>query len=100
MGTTLPQGLVTASKAPTPGGTDKAIKTFLHSPLTCECINDLVDAGNNVFTLYILTIVQPKVTSHPDGAAVMEGKTREGFLGQASNAMIRVSFDLISTNFC
>ena len=53
--------------------------------------------GNKVCTLYIPKIVQPEVTVHPDGAAVTEGETWEGFLGQASNTTAQVSFDLIST---
>ncbi len=56
--------------------------------------------GNKVHTLYIPEIVQPEVTAHPDGAAIMQGKTWEGFLGQASNAMDRVSLKLICTDIC
>ena len=110
MGTTLPQGLVTASRAPTPGATDKTVRTFLRSASTRKRINDLADGkvyagfyyfvGNKVRTLYIPKIVQPEVTAHPDGAAVIEGETWEGFLGQASNATARVSLDLISTDIC
>ena len=56
--------------------------------------------GNKVRTLYIPKIVQPEVTAHPDGAAVTEGETWEGFLGQTSNATARVSLDLLSTDIC
>ena len=96
MGTTLPQGLVTASRVSTPGSTDKALRTFLRSASTRKHSNDLADGnvyvgfyyfvGNKVCTLYIPKIVQPEVTAHPDGTAVTEGETWEGFLGQASNA--------------
>ena len=40
------------------------------------------------------------MTVHLEGAVVCEGKTWEDFLGQASNAAARVSFDLISTDIC
>ena len=63
MGTTLPQGLVTASRVSTLGSTDKALQTFLHSASTQKRSNDLADgkvyaglyyfAGNKVCTLYI-----------------------------------------------
>ena len=100
MGTALPPGLITASKAPAPGGTDKAFKR----------INDLVDGkrfagfyyetGDKVRTLYIPKIVTLEVTSHPDGTDPSEGETWEGFLGQGSNATARAMFDLISTDIC
>ena len=110
MGTTLPLGLITASKATSPGARDKAIKSFLHSASTLKRINDLADgkvyvgfyyfAGNKVHTLYIPKIVQPEVTTNHNGANVSEGKTWEGFLGQASNATTRVSLNLISMDIC
>ena len=60
----------------------------------------IIFVGNKVHTLYIPKLVQPKVAAHPDGAAITEGKTWEGFLDQTSNATARVSFDLISTDIC
>jgi hypothetical protein len=110
MGTSLPPGLVTASKAPAPGGTDKAFKTFLTTASVRKRINDLVDgkrfagfyyeAGDKVRTLYIPKIVTPEVTTYPDGTDPSEGETWEGFLGQGSNATARAMFDLISTDIC
>lgn len=83
MGTTLPLGLVTASKAPTPGGMDKAFKNFLRTALVCKRINDLVDGkifagfyyymADNVRAMCIPKIVTPKVTAHPDGTDPLEG---------------------------
>ena len=91
MGTTLPPGLVTASKAPAPGGTDKAFKTFFKTSSVRKRINDLVDgktfAGfyylmeDKVRTMYIPKIVTPEVTSNPDGTDPPTGKP-----GRASSA--------------
>ena len=110
MGTTFPPGLVTASKAPAPGGTDKAFKTFLKTASVRKRINDLVDGktfagfyyltGDKVRTLYIPKIVTPEVTSHPNDSDLVEGETWEGFIGQGSNATARATFDLISTDIC
>jgi hypothetical protein len=110
MGTTLPLGLVTTSKATSPGATDKAIKSFLHSASTQKRINDLADGkvyagfyyfvGNKVRTLYIPKIIQPEVIANPNGTNVSDGETWEGFLGQVSNATTRVSLDLISMDIC
>jgi hypothetical protein len=110
MGTTLPPGLVTASKAPAPGGTDKAFKAFVKTASVRKRINDLVDGkifagfyyltGDKVRTLYIPKIVTPEVTSHPDGSDLVEGETWEGFVGQGSNATARATFDLLSTDIC
>ena len=82
MGTTLPQGLVTASKAPAPGGTDKAIKAFLRSASIRKRINDLADGkafagfyyltGNKIRTMYTPKLVNPDVTP---SAAAAESET-------------------------
>ena len=54
MGTTLPPGLVMASKAPAPGGRDKAFKTFLRTASVRKRIKDLVD-GKNLSGFYYYT---------------------------------------------